>query len=191
MNFEIECNNYVNNSMIFRSVITIITFILLYKSCNNNKFINKNIYIILPILLYLLDILDGEYLRLFNKKNCCKYFQYQLMDKIIDIISYCLLFFIIKKDIILYICIIYRLIGVILFIITKNSYFLVIFFDFVKEYLLYRYIFDNNYKYIYVFIMLKIMFEYLLHIIYENSNYNFTKKNNNRINHFLQKYIFL
>ena len=65
-------------------------------------------------------------------------FHYQKYDKIVDIFSYILLLFIYYDDKLLLYFIIYRLIGVILFSLTKKSIYLIIFFDFIKEYLLYQ-----------------------------------------------------
>jgi len=185
---ETKCNHIINIGMLFRSVSTIIIFTILYMNLNK-KFMNKYLYLILPFLFYILDISD---IFLYTS-ICAKYFKYQSMDKIIDILSYFILFLIIKNDKLLYLFIIYRFIGVLLFLITKNSYCLVFFFDFIKEYLLYIFIFGYNYNFIYIFIILKIILEYLLHIIHNNVNYNYPKdySKNVELNKFLNKYIFL
>jgi len=162
---EIICEKIVINSMIFRFTITVITFIILYK-ISDDDYIQKQLYLILPILLHLFDILDT---RIYNIR-CCEHWIYQKLDKITDILSYILLIFMIKNDKLLHLFILYRLLGVILFVKTKNSYYLVIFFDFIKEYLIYKYIFGNNYTFIYICIVFKIIFEYLLHIIHNNYN---------------------
>jgi hypothetical protein len=183
-NDEIKCNHIINLGMLFRSVLTIICFTILYMNLNK-----KYLYLILPFLFYILDISDN----FLHGTICCKYFKYQSTDKTIDILSYFILFLIIKNDRLLYFFIIYRFIGVIFFLITKNSYSLVFFFDFIKEYLLYIFIFGYNYNYIYIFIILKIILEYFLHIIHNNVNYNYPKDNNKNVelNEFLNKYIFL
>jgi hypothetical protein len=165
MNNEIICEKIVINSMILRFTITVISFIILYKISDDN-YIRKHLYLILPILLHLFDILDT---RIYSTR-CCDHWIYQKLDKITDILSYILLIFMIKDDKLLHLFILYRLLGVIFFTQTKNSYYLVIFFDFIKEYLIYKYFFGNNYSYIYIFIILKIIFEYLLHIVHNNYN---------------------
>lgn len=88
-----------------------------------------------------------------------------------DSISYLLLFLFFKLNNILLFFIIYRIIGVILFLITKDSRCFIIFFDFVKEYLLYLFIFGNNNLYLPIFILCKICFEYYYHIIHNKNNY--------------------
>ena len=148
---------------ILRIIITLI-FYLFLKKMENTPIINKYLYLILFIFLIFLDLLDGLYHYNINffidVKNKIKdilnnpnTLSYQKYDKVIDIFSYILLF------------IFDRLIGVILYIQTYNGKVLIIFFDFVKEYLLYISIFGNNYKYLLIFILAKIIFEFKLFYI--------------------------
>jgi hypothetical protein len=179
----VNCYNIIKNGMITRYIVTIITFIILAINFKN-RFIINYIFLILPLLLILLDHIDNIcnnlirfYNYISNKKivNCSRLFYYQNQDKICDSFSYLLsylflcLFF--KVDNILFLFIVYRIIGVILFNITKNSVWLIVFFDFVKEYFIYLFIFSNNYRYIPLFILCKIYFEYYWHRIHNNSNY--------------------
>jgi len=62
--------------------------------------------------------------------------------------------------------ILWRLIGIIIYSKTKNFTHLAIFVDFVKEYLLYLYFFNNNNKYLWLFVTCKIIFEYKNHSIH-------------------------
>lgn len=63
--------------------------------------------------------------------------------------------------------------GVILFYITKKSYYLIIFFDFAKEYLLYLYFIKKKTKQkIFLFITIKIIYEYIFHTLWNKKNYN-------------------
>jgi hypothetical protein len=64
------------------------------------------------------------------------------------------------------------MIGVILFSVYKNGKFLILFFDFVKEYLIYLYLFSNNNKYLPLFIICKICYEYILHNVIKSSDHN-------------------
>jgi len=168
------CNYLVNNGIKIRMIVTIILFYVLSKN-QNNKVINKYIYLILPLFLTILDGFDSKYLD-YTYRYCTKLFYYQCKDKIFDLISYLLLFIFFKKlDYILLLIILYRAIGVFLFYITKDSKWLILFFDFVKEYLVYMYIFGNNYKYIGLFILCKVLYEYHHHNIRNPNNY--TQKN--------------
>ena len=167
----IICNNLIKNGIIIRYIITFISFYMLIININN-KVLNKYIYLILPILLTVLDSLDNIFTIFYKYNDCTRLFYYQVYDKIYDSLSYLLLYLFLhlffSADYILLLLIFYRIIGVILFSITKNKKWLIIFFDFVKEYLLYLFIFGKNYTYIYLFIFLKIFFEYYFHIIMES-----------------------
>ena len=139
-----ECNKLIKISMIIRYIVTLILFYTIAININN-KIINKYIYIILPILIIILDYVDNIF-KIINNHNgvyngCTKLFYYQYNDKICDSVTYLLLFLFFKLDNILLFFILYRIIGVILFIFTKNSKFLILFFDFAKEYLLYLFVF--------------------------------------------------
>jgi hypothetical protein len=157
-----KCMKYVNNGMIFRLFLTFVSFSVLY---NYKTLLGKNIYLFLPILLLVLDKFD-------NIIICTKTFYYQINDKIVDMLSYLLLYFIIPINPLLQILIIYRLIGIILFGITKQSIYLIIFFDLIKEYLLYFYLFGNNNIYLPILIVGKIIIEYILHTKINKLNYN-------------------
>jgi hypothetical protein len=185
MNDSNICDNLIKKGMIFRYIVTIIGFCILILIVNY-KFIKNNIYIILTVLLILIDSTDNK-LYIYNnlnnntQLNCTHLFNYQCLDKICDSFSYllsyiflCLYF---KTDSILLIFILYRIIGVILFSITRNSIWLVVFFDFIKEYFIYLFIFNNNYVYIPLFILCKICFEYYWHKIKNNANYSLEQSN--------------
>jgi hypothetical protein len=89
------CKQLVDYSMIIRYSITFIVFYILSNNIYNT-FVNKNIYLILPILLILLDEIDNIFTIFYKYNNhynyCTKTFYYQYNDKICDIISYFLLF---------------------------------------------------------------------------------------------------
>ena len=103
--------------------------------------------------------------------NCTKTFYYQYLDKICDSVSYLLLFFFFKLDNLLLYFVLYRIVGVLLFYLTKNSIWLILFFDFVKEFLLYIFIFGENYIYLPFFVNCKIAFEYYFHNVTNKSHY--------------------
>ena len=165
-----QCSKLVNNGMIIRYIITLISFYIL--SINvDNTFIRKYIYLILPILLTILDEVDNIFTFLYKNNSCTKLFYYQYTDKICDSISYLFLFLFFKIDNLLLFFTLYRIIGVILFIITKNSRWLILFFDFSKEYLFYFFIFKNNYLYLPMFIFCKFCFEFYYHTIHNKNLY--------------------
>jgi hypothetical protein len=169
----IDCNKLINAGIITRYILTIIIIYILSRTIRNNKYI----YLILPIILTLLDFVDTIFFydfTKFKKEKCSKLFYYQYNDKVSDLISYLLIFICFKIDYIFLFFILYRVIGVILFYITKDSKWLIIFFDFAKEYLIYLFIFGQNYLYIPYFIILKICFEYYCHTKYNLNNYTLT-----------------
>jgi hypothetical protein len=168
-----ECINAINNSITIRIIITIIS--LYFLSLSDIKFIIENIYIILPLLLFILDITDGIniYSLVYeDKKNgCTKTFDYQIKDKIVDVTSYFYTYYLFNEDNnILYLSI-YRLFGVLLFSITKSSKWLIIFFDFVKEYMIYIFLFKYNFRYLVIVIIAKIICEYYYHTIVNKPQY--------------------
>ena len=168
-----NCNGLIINGMILRYILTVILFYLLYI---NNTYINKYLYLILPILLSILDDIDNVFTRPYkynwrSNNRCTHLYFYQITDKICDSISYLLLSLFFKLDNILLFFVIYRIIGVILFYYTKNSKWLIFFFDFAKEYLLYFFLFGKNYVYIPFFIFGKICFEYYFHTIHNKNDY--------------------
>lgn len=169
----IDCNKLINAGIITRYILTIIIIYILSRTIGNNKYI----YLILPIILHLLDSVDNIFFYDFTKlkkKKCSKLFYYQYNDKVSDLISYLLIFIFFKIDYLFLFFILYRVIGVILFYITKNSKWLIIFFDFAKEYLIYLFIFGQKYIYIPYFIFLKICFEYYFHTKHNLNNYTVT-----------------
>lgn len=165
-----NCLQYISNGMLLRTVATIISIYVLKDVYNKN---DNSILLILPILLAALDSLDTSLLfpimvQKMQPTNCTrKFMPYQIADKIIDILSYILVyvyFYDDLRDSILEFFIIYRLFGVILFIMTYNKYFLVGFFDMVKEYMLYKYFFGAHQQYLIIVVILKVCFEYVLHM---------------------------
>jgi len=171
-----ECKKYSNYGMILRVITTIIAFFILYKFIDN-KFNKKYLFLILPILLTLLDLEDGLWNIMYKYEGyyggCFKTYYYKITDKIIDAISYSLLFVFFKLDMVLLFFVLYRIIGVIIFAVTRQKMSIVIFFDFVKEYLLYLFIFGKNYSYLPFFICCKILFEYVSHIVESNIPYEY------------------
>ena len=169
-----NCNFYIIKYAFLRLLTTIILFTLFYNYFSKN---NKYFLLLLVLLLTILDIVDSVFLTKSNKKCiCCLSYNYQIIDKINDLISYFIVLLLLfpvssfNYNILKYF-IIYRFIGVILFALTKQSIWLIIFFDFIKEYILYFTFFGNNFQYIYFFIIAKILFEYFFHTKFNKITY--------------------
>ena len=181
-----SCTDLINKGMIFRIIITIIVLFglqLILKS--GNKFFNKYLLLILPALLLLLDYSDNlqvnyyEYYKPFTRESKCKQkidikfrknnpksntlLYYNSVDKSVDTLSYIVAYFMFNLDNVFSYFLIYRIIGVLLYMLTLNSKWFILFFDFMKEYLIYYYFFNNNYKYLWIFIILKIYIEIYIH----------------------------
>ena len=157
-----KCHKLINVPMLIRYIVTIVTLTIIKKNGN------LNINLILPIALTILDSVDSIFI--FSKKYKLKYKcfnknDYQMNDKVCDIISYILVYLMFGLDNHVLFFIIYRTIGVYLFLKTKDRKWLIIFFDFIKEYLLYLYITNSkhNNKLLITLIASKITFEYLYH----------------------------
>lgn len=180
MIFLKNCDTYNNYGFILRIVLTIVSFEWLKQMSNKG-----DILLILPILLTVLDILDGVFVtyrlwqedetKIFSTTNCARLSNhYQTIDKLVDIVSYIyayVYFHDIIKDTLLQSFILYRFIGVILFMVSAQKRFLIVFFDFVKEYMIYKYLsMDNNYVLL-ACVILKIVFEYCLHIFVNSPTY--------------------
>jgi len=191
-NERIICKDLTDKGELTRYMTTLLVFYILIICCKN-KYIKKYIYLILPLVLMVLDSVDARFITLFiNKSNntthlsCTGLFNYQKSDKICDSFSYLLAYIFLaicfKVDNILLFLILYRIIGVILFSLTKNSVWLILFFDFIKEYFIYLFIFSNNYMYIPLFVLGKIVFEYYWHTIKNSTKYVLEPNNNIELN---------
>jgi hypothetical protein len=157
-----SCHTMIRDGFVLRYIATIVTLYAVSKT--NSKYHNLT----LPILLYLLDGIDC--VQYYKTTSCAFTFDYQFNDKLCDVISYWLLFSFFKVDDALLFFTFYRSIGVLLFYLTRDNRWLILFFDFVKEYLLYSFIFGRDYRYLPFFIILKIYFEYYWHCIKNNKD---------------------
>ena len=168
-----NCETAINRLSILRIIITIISVYFLSIS-SNISFINNNLLLILPIVLILLDKLDNietYYSYSTGNSNCSTTFDYQIKDKVVDLFSYFLIYILFPLDINVLYLILFRSIGVLLFYLTKSSYWLVVFFDFIKEYFIYIYIFKEDFTYIPFAMVSKILFEYIFHIKLHKTQY--------------------
>lgn len=161
-----DCIYRLRIGMLVRFFVTI--FLIIYVK----KYYYESEYILLILVgkLLITDGLDSIF-TLFYKGNlkgcwnpCTGLHYYQSMDKILDLVSYILIYFLLDCNPIIGFFILWRFFGVILFNITKNRIWLVIFFDFIKEYLLYRHFVGKKNTYLPFLIIGKIGFEYYFHI---------------------------
>lgn len=111
----------------------IVSCLLLFMTHVMRASFGKYLHVFLAILLTYVDGLDGTYM---NKEECHKTFLYQSQDKVCDLMTYAFLYILFPNDNVLYL-ILYRVLGVIMFITKKDATWLIPFFDFVKEYLVY------------------------------------------------------
>jgi hypothetical protein len=159
-----KCHEIISKGMILRIVLTLFTFLWMYLQHPTH------LYLILPIALILLDVSDGLFSMIQAKKNCFTVFEYQLTDKVVDSMSY-LLFLFLKMDYVTLFFVGYRMLGVFLFYVFRDSSWLILFFDFVKEHMLYMYFFGKKYTFLVGFILLKIWFEYYFHTVVNVNHY--------------------
>lgn len=181
-----SCSELINKGLIVRIIVTIVSFIglqLILKS--GNKFVNKYFLLIIALLLHTLDHFDVSQLLFYKyykpftpEGKCMNYINinlrknnpkngtllyYNSVDKCLDTLSYIVAYFMFNLDNVFSYFLIYRIVGVLLYMLSLNSKWFIIFFDFMKEYLVYYYFFNNNYKYLWIFIILKIYFEIYFH----------------------------
>jgi hypothetical protein len=182
MVYKINCSKVLNENMIVR-VFLFFLFLLILSKYSDNKIIHKYLLIILIVSLFVSDIEDTTFPNFINslftnekpKYNNCLYTDFYIIkDKIVDLVSYILVFLIFfRNDYLLLSFILYRAVGIVLYLLTNNTNWFILFFDFIKEYLLYNYLFKTN-KYIFIFIILKIIYEYFNYYIF-NSLYHDNK----------------
>jgi len=172
-----RCEEWYKKGLMLRYLATFISLPVVF-FLFRKKSLNRYLFLILPIILTLLDWLDGTFKSRYNDTNetCGNSLYYQTYDKICDSVSYVwsyvLILYFLKGVPLLLFFIVYRIIGVSLFLLTKNRIWYVFFFDFVKEYILYRFVFGKSLNYIPLFILFKIGFECYMHVI--NATVQFT-----------------
>lgn len=163
---DFQCKDRIRLGFILRLIATIIVlFYLKYYESENSK----NMIILIVVKLVLLDLIHGIPTLFYREKNSscwnpCTYFNtYQIPDKIIDLLTYFMVYILFDYDPYLLILIVWRFFGVYMFANSQKREWLIPFFDFVKEYLIYLFFFGYNFKYIWVFFCFKIAIEYYQH----------------------------
>ena len=186
----ISCIELTNYGMIFRIFSTIILFFILYSLMKGgNKFCNKYFLVILALSLYILDSFDTKAFPLYQYyvpssiESACSYkisriskiksfyeqklninsIYYNIIDNCVDTLIYIIAYFVFNLNNIFLYFLLYRMVGVGIYIYTQNTRWLILFFDFMKEYLIYFFLVKNDLSYIWLFILVKINFEIYLH----------------------------
>jgi hypothetical protein len=126
--------------------------------------------VLAAVILFALDFADVAYLELvkspdkvFAYRTCTRTFAYQGRDKVCDLLSYVLFFLVFfRHDAVLAALVLFRLVGVLLFLWTEDEGWLVPFFDFFKEYVVYTALFRDR-AYLAPLMVLKVVVEYFMH----------------------------
>jgi hypothetical protein len=92
--------------------------------------------------IWVLDVMDKNTHEC--PESCALTWEYQLNDKLNDTFAYYYAYALFPLDTGYLYFLIYRTIGVVLFIATRQSIWLVLFFDALKEYLIYRFLFQKT-----------------------------------------------
>ena len=172
----VKCEPLMIKGMILRLVLTFTSLVLIYKNMKN-PVLNKWLFPLLFVMLSVYDIIDNYILFFYGiRKTCIKLYFYQMLDKFVDLISYFLLPFFFKLDKIFLFFIFYRMIGVGLFYWTKDSRWLILFFDMAKEYLLYKFVFPTSLLLLPIVVLLKIVYEFFHHTFTNGHNYTIETK---------------
>jgi hypothetical protein len=151
-------DKYIKQGFALRILFSILVLFLPFSSINK------------ILLIFLFDSIDCKYSEFFLKNYPCSTFLYQKLDKIVDLLSYLLIYLYFNLLSIYNIIILFRLIGVVLFYFTKNSKWLIIFPDIFKEVWIFETFISKITIYnLIIIIILKDIFEYVWHT-YKNKN---------------------
>lgn len=163
--YDFLCRDQLRLGFILRVTVTIIILFSL-KFFSHKK---EDLLLLIVVKLILLDTIETLPTLIYTNRDntcwnpCVFLSRYQIPDKIIDLFSYFLVYILLDYDKYLSILILWRFFGVYLFAHSKKRRWLIPFFDFVKEYLVYLYFFGKNFKFIWIFFILKIGLEYYHH----------------------------
>ena len=126
----------------------------------------KGNYLLIAFVLYELDGIDSLITGLENKDNV-KTFAYKIHDKVADAISYFFAFmlFPIEKEYLYFL--LYRVVGIILFGLTRNINWIIICPDMMKEYLVYSSIYKGETSGFPLFIPVKMVAEKWMHTVHD------------------------
>lgn len=170
----LTCDTYNNIGIFSRLVITVIVYFVIYKywfskeskeSTKSIKSPKSNCWLLVfAIILAVVDSSDCNWgLGFYHCPECSKTFYYQIMDKINDSLSYLAAWQLFGLDNLYFFFALFRCVGVILFGISRDATYLILFPDLNKEYLVYLFLFGYNYRYIWLLVLGKMAYEYYHH----------------------------
>lgn len=153
------CN--FNQAAVFRLTLTLVIFVCLARLNLPKK------KIVLALLMGILDYADSVPL---TNHTCTKTFAYQSRDKIGDFVTYLIAYYMFGLDETYLWFLLWRLVGVGLFLVSKKSWPLIICPDLMKEYLVYSDLVHTN-DYLPILVFGKIGYEYYFHTVVNKSSY--------------------
>jgi hypothetical protein len=145
-----------------RVLITFVLFVVLKWPTNP--------YVLVLVIL-LLDSIGPlhAYPDIENKKRVTQSEEYQQADKISDALTYLMLIYLVPNEPVLHFFVLYRVFGVLMYFWTQQVWPVIVFFDFIKEYILFKALFAKSEHVNTIFgvsIVLKILFEAYFHTVH-------------------------
>jgi len=170
----IEPNQILAVSFIVRILVVLVIWLLP---------IDPNIKV---ILIFLTDFLDCWTTKLiskvqngvpFTKNNSCKEFNYQMTDKIVDLLTYCIVLQILPFNPLFLGLLIIRSLGLTLFYRTRDSHWFIYMPDLFKEVVLFSIFFGQITPSVFIAIIIhKVIFEFIWHTYVNHKHYEEKKK---------------
>jgi hypothetical protein len=124
-----------------------------------------NFNLFLPIALTALDGIDSYYSAV--TPGWQNSFAYKIRDKIADSLSYFFVFMLFPMEIEYLWLVMYRILGVLLFGVTRKVEWLIAAPDLAKEFLLYKAVYGENMSVFPAVVILKVLFELYHHTVYD------------------------
>lgn len=126
---------------------------------------------VLVLMIFLLDYIGPLYTIADRKKyvELTQSEEYQQADKVSDALTYLMLIYLIPNEPVLHFFVLYRVFGVLVYFWTQQIWPVIVFFDFVKEYILFKALFAKSEHANTIFvvsIVLKILFEVYFHTVH-------------------------
>jgi hypothetical protein len=122
------------------------------------------------VLIFLTDMIDCRTAKLLNYLNdvdtkICRSFRYQVFDKVIDLLSHCLLYLYLGLSPIYLVFILWRLVGIVMFVATEEYSWLIMGPDVFRELLLFELFISPklNITNVSIITLGKVIFEYFWH----------------------------
>jgi hypothetical protein len=146
-----------------RIILTLVLFVALGIQ-TLNPFVLVGLLIVLDAIGSLYATGDAQ-----EKERVYASEEYQQADKVSDALTYLMLLYFLPNDPVLSFFVVYRALGVLVYVLTQRVWPVIVFFDFVKEYILFRALFAHE-AYANVVlagsVFLKVLFELYFHTIH-------------------------